>query len=63
MSPFEKPQGRPFEPLERPQGPEAKNMPNEKPPVFNRWSGWYWLVFLVMVAQVLLYLYITRSFS
>lgn len=37
--------------------------PQDRPPVFNRWSGWYWLVFLVMAAQVLLYLFITRSFS
>ena len=51
MSPFEKPQGK------------SDEKPFEKPPVFNRWAGWYWLVFLVMAAQVLLYLYITLSFS
>jgi hypothetical protein len=70
MSPFEKPQGPPFE---KPpasakatagrQGPKPQDGSNYKPPVFRRWSGWYWLVFLVMVLQVLLYLFITRSFS
>lgn len=35
----------------------------EKPPLFNRWSTWYWLVMLVMAAQVVLYLYITYLFK
>ncbi len=35
----------------------------EKPPVFNSWKGWYWLVMLVLAAQVLLYFLITRSFA
>jgi hypothetical protein len=52
-----------FEPFEKPQGPEPQDKPEDKPPVFRCWSGWYWLVFLVMVLQVLLYLFITRSFS
>jgi len=35
----------------------------EKPPVFSRWRSWYWLVMLVMAAQVILYLFITQSYS
>lgn len=37
--------------------------PEEKPPVFSTWKGWYWLVLLTMVVQVLIYLFVTRSFS
>jgi hypothetical protein len=36
---------------------------NSKPPVFGRWSGWYWLVTGVMLAQLIIYLIITRLFS
>lgn len=36
---------------------------NERPPVFSRWSGWYWLVMGVMAVQVVIYLIITYSFS
>lgn len=35
----------------------------EKPPLFSRWNTWYWLVMLVMAAQVVLYLYITYLFK
>ncbi len=35
----------------------------EKPPVFQSWMGWYLLVLLTMVAQVIVYLLITDSFS
>ncbi len=34
-----------------------------KPPVFRRWSAWYWLVTGVMIAQLIIYLIITFSFS
>ena len=37
--------------------------PEEVPPVFGSWKGWYWLVALVMLAQLFLYLLITRSFA
>lgn len=37
--------------------------PEENPPIFPSWKGWYWLVFLVMVVQIALYLFISRSFS
>ncbi len=35
----------------------------QKPPVFSSWKGWYWLVLLTMVAQVMIYLMITQAFS
>jgi len=35
----------------------------ERPPVFNSWKGWYWLVTFVMLLQLALYLLISRSFS
>lgn len=36
---------------------------NEQPPVFKRWRGWYWLVALVLVAQIIIYTLITNSFK
>ncbi len=36
---------------------------HSKPPVFSRWSSWYWLVIGVMVAQLVIYMIITLSFS
>lgn len=36
---------------------------NEKPPVFRRWSSWYWLVLIVMIVQLVIYFLITFSFS
>ncbi|CAN5342823.1 hypothetical protein BH10BAC4_BH10BAC4_24320 [soil metagenome] len=36
---------------------------NEKPPVFRKWSSWYWLVMIVMIIQVIIYSLITFSFS
>lgn len=39
------------------------NQIDEKPPVFANWRGWYWLVFVVMLVQLMLYLLITLSFS
>jgi len=35
----------------------------EKPPVFRRWSSWYWLVLLAALAQIILYSIITFSFA
>lgn len=35
----------------------------EKPPVFNSWRTWYWLVLAVMLAQVVIYFVITKSFA
>lgn len=34
----------------------------EKPPVFPRWSIWYWLVMIVLAVQIVVYLFITSSF-
>lgn len=34
----------------------------EKPPVFHRWSTWYWLVMIVLALQIVVYLFITTSF-
>ncbi len=36
---------------------------NEKPPVFRRWSSWYWLVLIVMIIQLVIYSLITFSFA
>lgn len=35
----------------------------QKPPLFGHWESWYWLVFLVMAAQLVVYLIITQSFA
>lgn len=34
----------------------------ERPPVFRKWKGWYWLVMLVLFAQIIIYTLITNSF-
>jgi hypothetical protein len=34
-----------------------------KPPVFKKWSGWYWLVAAVLVFQIIVYTLITNSFK
>ncbi len=36
---------------------------NEKPPVFQRWSSWYWLVVVVLIVQLFIYSLITFYFS
>lgn len=36
---------------------------NEKPPVFKRWSGWYWLVMSFLLVQIVIYFLITNSFA
>lgn len=35
----------------------------EKPPVFEKWSSWYILVLLVMLAQVIFFWFITNYFA
>jgi len=35
---------------------------DHRPPVFKRWKGWYWLVFLVLAVQIIIYSLITNSF-
>jgi hypothetical protein len=34
-----------------------------KPPVFKSWQHWYWLVIGVMMAQIILYYWLTRTFA
>ena len=36
---------------------------DEKPPVFSRWSGWYWLTMGALLIQIVIYYVITTSFS
>lgn len=35
----------------------------EEPPVFKKWSSWYWLVLGVMFVQVILYFLLTNRFA
>jgi hypothetical protein len=35
----------------------------EKPPLFNSWSSWYWILLGVMLAQVLVFTWLTQLFS
>ena len=37
--------------------------PEEKPPVFESWNSWYWLVLGVMAVQVIIYALLTTTFS
>jgi hypothetical protein len=41
----------------------SDDITSEKPPVFNKWNGWYWLVIGITAVQFLIYFLITRSFS
>jgi hypothetical protein len=36
---------------------------DEKPPLFQSWKSWYWLVLSVMLAQVIVYFWISKSFA
>jgi len=36
---------------------------SEKPPLFKSWTGWYVLVLSVLVAQVIIYRFITMVFA
>ena len=38
-------------------------MSEEKPPVFGSWKGWYSLVMLALIAQIIVYWLITRTFA
>lgn len=40
-----------------------ENSQQERPPVFKKWSGWYWLVLIVLVVQIIIYTLITNSFK
>jgi len=39
------------------------NTSEEKPPLFNSWRGWYVLVLGVLVVEILLFYWLTVSFS
>jgi hypothetical protein len=36
---------------------------NEQPPLFQKWSAWYWVVLGVLIFQVVLYSIITYAFA
>lgn len=38
-------------------------MMEEKPPLFQSWSTWYWLVLGAMMVQVIIYFLISQSFA
>jgi len=35
----------------------------QKPPLFKNWSSWYWIVLGVMLAQVIIFSWLTHLFS
>lgn len=35
---------------------------NDKPPLFNSWRGWYWLVLAALFIQIIFYSWLTVSF-
>lgn len=36
---------------------------DEKPPVFKTWKGWYITLVIVLVVQIILFIYFTKYFS
>jgi hypothetical protein len=38
-------------------------MSSESPPVFKKWSHWYGLLLGALVVQIILYLWLTISYS
>jgi hypothetical protein len=36
---------------------------DEKPPLFETWKTWYWLILGFMFLQVIIYFWISNSFS
>ncbi len=36
---------------------------DEKPPVFQTWKAWYWLVLGFMLVQAIIYFWISKSFA
>ena len=36
---------------------------NDRPPVFNSWSGWYWLLAGITLIQLFLYLFLTLQLN
>lgn len=42
---------------------DVENVEKEQAPVFKRWRGWYVLVIIVLVVQIIVYTLITNSFQ
>lgn len=40
-----------------------QNPANETPPVFKKWSHWYGLLLIALIGQIILFLWLTFSFS
>ncbi len=40
----------------------VETVEEERPPVFKKWKGWYWLVVVVLVLQIIVYTLITNSY-
>jgi hypothetical protein len=36
---------------------------SDKPPVFRSWKGWYVFLLVVLFVQIVLYYWLTQSFS
>ncbi len=34
---------------------------NEQPPLFKKWPHWYWLVLAVLVAEIVLFYFISKK--
>ena len=41
----------------------AESVEQDRPPVFKKWKGWYWLVILILAVQIVIYTLITNSFK
>lgn len=37
--------------------------PDERPPLFRKWSGWYTTVVIALVLQIVFFIYFTKYFS
>jgi len=35
----------------------------ENPPIFKKWSHWYWLLLAFLVVQIIVFLSLANSFS
>ena len=35
----------------------------EKSPVFGSWAGWYWLVLLFLLLEIILFYFFTKKFA
>lgn len=37
--------------------------PDERPPLFKKWGGWYATVAIALVLQIVFFIYFTKHFS